>query len=293
MRLLTGTSGYAYKEWKGSFYPEDLPADRMLAYYSTRLPAVEINNTFYRMPRESVLEGWAEATGEEFRFAIKASRRITHFRRLRGVEELVQYLLDTVQVLGAKLGPLLFQLPPNFKRDDEALGGFLELLPAGCRAAFEFRHDSWLDDEVYRLLSGHGGAALVTSDRGDGAEPPVVPTAGFGYLRLRRTDYAEADLERWAARVREQPLAGDLRLLQAREDRRRPGAGRPIRGSLHLACITHQSSTARPYLPASAALFSVGHPRRTSSTPAVASVAKHCICRHLRHFATRLVRNAG
>ena len=205
MRLLVGTSGYSYKEWKGSFYPEDLPAKGMLGYYSTRLPAVEINNTFYRLPKESVLEGWAEATEEGFRFAVKASRRITHFRRLRGVEELLEYLLDTVQVLGDKLGPLLFQLPPNFKRDDEALGGFLELLPPRCRAAFEFRHGSWFDDEVYRLLSGHGNAALVASDRAGADEPPVVATAGFGYLRLRRTDYGESDLAAWAARVREQP----------------------------------------------------------------------------------------
>ena len=204
MRLFVGTSGYSYKEWKGSFYPEDLPARRMLSYYSTRLPAVEINNTFYRLPRESVLEGWAEGTEPGFRFAIKASRRITHFRRLRGVDELLQYLLDTVQVLGDKLGPLLFQLPPNFKRDDEALGGFLELLPPRCRAAFEFRHDSWFDDQVYRLLSGHGNAALVASDRAGADEPPVVPTAGFGYLRLRRVDYREADLEPWAERVRRQ-----------------------------------------------------------------------------------------
>ena len=205
MRLLVGTSGYSYKEWKGSFYPEDLPAKEMLAYYSTRLPAVEINNTFYRLPSESVLEGWAEATEREFRFSIKASRRITHFRRLRGVEELLQYLLDTVQVLGAKLGPLLFQLPPNFKRDDDVLGELLELLPPRCRSAFEFRHDSWFDDEVYRLLSGHGNAALVASDRAGAGEPPVVATAGFGYLRLRRTDYGEKELTLWAARVRQQP----------------------------------------------------------------------------------------
>jgi uncharacterized protein YecE (DUF72 family) len=205
VRLLVGTSGYSYKEWKGSFYPADLPAKRMLAFYSTRLPAVEINNTFYRLPRESVLEGWAEATEERFLFCIKASRRITHFRRLRGVEDLLQYLLDTVQVLGAQLGPLLFQLPPNFKRDDEALGGFLELLPERCRAAFEFRHPSWFEEAVYRLLRGHGNAALVASDRSGTGEPPVVATADFGYLRLRRTDYDAADLEPWAARVRAQP----------------------------------------------------------------------------------------
>jgi uncharacterized protein YecE (DUF72 family) len=159
VRLLVGTSGYSYKEWRGSFYPEKLPAGEMLAYYSTRLPAVEINNTFYRLPRASVLESWAESTSERFLFAIKASRRITHFRRLREVEELLQYLMDTVQVLGDKLGPLLFQLPPNFKRDDDLLGGFLELLPPRCRVAFEFRHDSWFEEEVYRILESHGCAA--------------------------------------------------------------------------------------------------------------------------------------
>ena len=204
MRVFAGTSGFSYKEWKGSFYPEELPAGEMLAYYSTRLPAVEINNTFYRLPRESVLEGWAEATEEEFRFAIKASRRITHFGRLRGVEEPLQYLLDTVQVLGQKLGPLLFQLPPNFKRDDEVLAGFLELLPPRCRAAFEFRHDSWQDEQVYGLLSGHGSAALVVSDRAGADEPPLVATSDWGYLRLRRADYGDADLTAWAERVRAQ-----------------------------------------------------------------------------------------
>ena len=204
MRLLAGTSGFSYKEWRGSFYPEDLPAKEMLSYYSTRLPAVEINNTFYRLPRESVLEGWVEATEQGFQLAIKASRRITHFGRLRGVEEPLQYLLDTVQVLGDKLGPLLFQLPPNFKRDDEVLAAFLELLPPRCRAGFEFRHDSWLDDEVYRLLSGHGSASLVASDRAGADEPPVVATANWGYLRLRRADYGDAELAEWAQRVREQ-----------------------------------------------------------------------------------------
>ena len=204
MRLFAGTSGFSYKEWKGSFYPEDLPAKRMLSYYSTRLPAVEINNTFYRLPRESVLEGWAEATEDGFQLAIKASRRITHFGRLRGVEEPLQYLLDTVQVLRDKLGPLLFQLPPNFKRDDDVLAAFLELLPPRCRAAFEFRHDSWLEDEVYRLLSGHGSAALVAADRAGAEEPPLVATADWGYLRLRRADYGDAELARWAERVRAQ-----------------------------------------------------------------------------------------
>ncbi len=201
MRILAGTSGYSYKEWKGSFYPEELSNDDMLAYYSGRLPAVEINNTFYRMPRESVLERWAAATGERFRFALKASRRITHHARLRDAGELVQYLLDTAGVLGPKLGALLFQLPPYLRKDAGLLAEFLELLPPRCRAAFEFRHASWFDDEVYALLAGHGEAALVVSDEGPAAEVPLTATAGWGYLRLRRDGYDEADLAGWAERV--------------------------------------------------------------------------------------------
>ncbi len=203
MKLRVGTSGYSYKEWKGSFYPEDLKADEMLRYYAAKLPAVEINNTFYRLPRASVLESWAEQVPEDFRFAIKASRRITHLKRLKGVEEETNYLLDTVDVLGPRLGVVLYQLPPNLKKDLERLETFVELLRPGARSVFEFRHPTWLDDEVYALLRGKG-CALCIADVDEEPEPEIVSTAPFGYLRLRRTDYATDDLQRWAERVSSQ-----------------------------------------------------------------------------------------
>ncbi len=205
MKLLVGTSGFAYKEWKGSFYPEELPAGEMLGYYSRRLPAVEINNTFYRLPRESVLARWAEETADGFTFVLKASRRITHFQRLKETDDLLRYLLETAAALGPKLGALLFQLPPNFKADVERLEAFLERLPPRYRAAFEFRHPSWHDEEVYAALRSHGQAALCIADTGSESDPPLTATAPWGYLRLRREEYGDAELAAWAARVREQP----------------------------------------------------------------------------------------
>ncbi len=197
MAVLTGTSGFSYKEWKGSFYPADVRAEDMLAAYAERLGAVEINNTFYRMPRSAVLEGWAEQVPEDFRFAIKASRRITHFSRLKEPDELLGYLLAATAHLGSKLGTLLFQLPPNMKADVDRLATFLAALPDGTPAAFEFRHPSWHDQAVYALLTEHD-CALVTSESDEEDEPPaVVATAGWGYLRLRRTDYDEARLAAW------------------------------------------------------------------------------------------------
>ena len=201
MKLLTGTSGFSYKEWKGEFYPEDLPAKQFLSYYASRLPAVEINNTFYRLPRESVLEGWSDQTPDGFKFVLKASRRITHFKRLNGAEEETDYMLRTAGTLGDKLGVVLFQLPPNMKKDVERLNGFLDHLALPERATFEFRHDSWFDDEVYECLRSRG-SALVTADTDEqGAE--IVHTAPWGYLRLRKTAYDDAALEAWAARVRD------------------------------------------------------------------------------------------
>ena len=201
-RLLAGASGYSFKEWKGHFYPADLAADAMLAYYAERLPTVEINNTFYRMPKTSVLEAWAAATPASFRFAIKASQRITHFARLKAetAAEPLGYLYRNLAALGAKRGPVLFQLPPNLKKDLPRLVAFLQLLPADHRAAFEFRHDSWLDDEVYAALKD-GGAALVVSEREDNAPPPLVETAAFGYVRLRLESYSAAELRAWAERL--------------------------------------------------------------------------------------------
>lgn len=202
MRILAGTSGYAYKEWKGSFYPDDLPNDEMLAHYAKQFGTVEINNTFYRMPRESVLKNWAAQVPEGFQFVLKASRRITHFQRLKDVDEPLSYLLNTAAVLGKRLGPLLFQFPPNMKKDVDRLRSFLASFPSRRRSAFEFRHDSWHDDEVLRLLRDHN-VALCIADTDDG-DAVVVRTADWGYLRLRRTAYEPGDLRRWAKTIHSQ-----------------------------------------------------------------------------------------
>jgi uncharacterized protein YecE (DUF72 family) len=204
MRLYAGTSGFSYDEWKGIFYPEDLPADGRLRFYAERLPAVEINNTFYRLPKRGVLESWASQVPESFRFAIKASRRITHQKRLADAGSETEYLLRTVATLGDRLGPLLFQLPPYLRKDLPRLAGFLELLPAGTRAAFEFRHETWADAEVRELL-GSRGCALVVSETDEEPEAELIATATWGLLRLRRCDYTDAEL---AARVERVAAAG-------------------------------------------------------------------------------------
>jgi uncharacterized protein YecE (DUF72 family) len=221
MRLRVGTSGFSYAGWKGHFYPEKLKNAEMLAYYATRLDTVEINNTFYRMPKRELLEGWAAKVGEDFSFVLKASQRITHRRRLADCGEEMGYLAEVSSVLGERRGPMLFQLPPHFKKDVETLTGFLELIPTDVQAAFEFRNASWFDDEVYEALRA-GGAALVVSDTGkiEGG-PPVVPTAGFGYLRLRQESYDDAALADWAKRVAEQPW-GSAHVFFKHEDE---GAG--------------------------------------------------------------------
>ncbi|HSF06126.1 MAG TPA: DUF72 domain-containing protein [Methylomirabilota bacterium] len=196
MRAWVGTSGYNYPEWRGSFYPADLPAARMLAFYAERFAVVEINATFYRMPTAKTLAGWAAATPPGFRFALKAPQRITHFARLRDVDEPVRYLCDAARTLGVKLGPLLFQLPPNFARDLGRLADLLALLPAGLACAFEFRHASWFADDVYARLRA-ANAALCIADT-EAATTPLVTTADFGYLRLRDEGYGEDDHRRWA-----------------------------------------------------------------------------------------------
>ena len=201
-RLMAGASGYSFKEWRGPFYPEKMKPEEMLPFYAARLPTVEINNTFYRFPRTPVLENWAQTTPEHFRFAIKASRRITHISRLKAesVAESVEFLYRTLAALGAKRGPVLFQLPPLLKKDVARLSAFLALLPPGHGAAFEFRNDSWFADDVYEALRG-AGAALVLSEREDNAPPPLVETATWGYVRLRLENYSDGDLEQWAARL--------------------------------------------------------------------------------------------
>jgi uncharacterized protein YecE (DUF72 family) len=203
MRILVGTSGWSYKEWKGSFYPADLPADGMLRYYAGRFPAVEINNSFYRIPKEQVLLEWAEQVPPEFRFVLKASRRITHINRLNDADGSLGYMLRIFNVLGERLGPTLFQCPPTLRKDMDRLRAFLALVPRTWRAALEFRHDSWFTDEVYDALQAHD-IALVAVDEDEGTRP-LVPTASFGYLRLRRTAYDQAALAEWRARIDRQP----------------------------------------------------------------------------------------
>ncbi|MGO4220328.1 DUF72 domain-containing protein [Lysobacter sp. TAF61] len=200
-RLQVGASGYSYKEWKGSFYPETIKPDAMLAWYAQRLPTVEINNTFYRMPRVSMLEQWAAATPSHFRFAIKASRHITHEARLKadGSSEPLAYLYRHLEALGDKRGPVLFQLPPFLKKDLPRLVDFLALLPQDHRAVFEFRNDSWFDDDVYDALRG-AGAALCLSEREDATPPPLHETSSWGYVRLRLEHYSGHDLARWVER---------------------------------------------------------------------------------------------
>lgn len=201
MKLLAGASGYSFKEWKGTFYPADMKAEEMLDFYSARLPTVEINNTFYRMPKTEMLAHWAEITPPAFRFAIKASRRITHFAHIKpAAADSVAFLYRALGALGDKRGPVLFQLPPVLKKDLPRLVAFLQLLPPDHRSAFEFRHDSWFSDDVYDALKT-ASAALCLSEREDNAPPPLVETASWGYVRLRLENYADADLEQWARRL--------------------------------------------------------------------------------------------
>ena len=203
VKVRAGTSGYSYKEWKGPFYPEKTKNADMLSYYATQLPTVEINNTFYRMPKEAVIEKWAADVPDDFIFIIKASRRITHMQRLREAGDSVEFLFRVISKLENKLGPVLFQLPPFLKKDIERLKSFLDVLPNDRRVAFEFRHESWADDEVHAALAD-AGAALCFADTKDDDEEVVTKTASFGYLRLRRPDYSDADLAQWAKTVREQ-----------------------------------------------------------------------------------------
>jgi uncharacterized protein YecE (DUF72 family) len=201
IHVRVGTSGYNYPEWKGAFYPAGLAPAKMLPYYAEHFATVEINYTFYRMPNAKTVAGWMAATPPSFTFVLKAPKRITHDGRLRDTDEALRYFCDTARGLGERLGPLLFQLPPNFKKDVGRLGDALVQLPPGLRCAFEFRHESWFGDDVYERLHARN-AALCIVDHEDGATPAVA-TADWGYLRLRAVEYSDADLARWAATIRE------------------------------------------------------------------------------------------
>ncbi len=200
--ILVGTSGYNYPEWKGSFYPQTLSAAKMLPFYAERFPSVEINATFYRMPTPANVAGWVGQVPSSFRFTLKANRRITHDKRLKDVGDAVDFFVKTARALGPQLGALLFQTPPNLKCNLEVFDAFLATVPEGTPAAFEFRHDSWLDDEVYARLRARNFALCVADT--EARSVPVVATAGFAYLRLRDEGYDDEAIRRWTA------LAQDL-----------------------------------------------------------------------------------
>jgi uncharacterized protein YecE (DUF72 family) len=203
MNVFVGTSGYAYREWKGKFYPDDLPAKRMLNFYAQHFGSVEINGTFRRIPKASVFEAWMKEVPASFKFALKAPQQITHIKRLNEVDAPLEIFLNVAQTLGTQLGPVLFQLPPNFKADVPRLTKFLDLLPDDFKAAFEFRHESWLTDEVFELLKKQN-AALCVAESDETIAIPFEATADWGYLRLRKDDYTAGSLKKWAARIREQ-----------------------------------------------------------------------------------------
>jgi uncharacterized protein YecE (DUF72 family) len=204
MKLHAGTSGYAFKEWKGSFYPPDLKDDAMLGYYASKFPTVEINNTFYRLPKEGVLQAWAAQVPEPFTFAIKASQRITHHARLKPEgASAVEFLLKNTSALAGRLGPILFQLPPNLKKDFDRLRTFLDALPADRRYTIEFRHESWFDEDVFAALRARDIPMCIVEQPEFAS--PVVSTASWGYVRLHRFDYDDAMMAEWAKRLAAQP----------------------------------------------------------------------------------------
>jgi uncharacterized protein YecE (DUF72 family) len=203
MNIHVGTSGWSYKEWKGSFYPPKLPAGEMLRHYAGCFSAVEVNNSFYRIPTEGVLAGWGAQVSPEFQFILKASRRITHNHRLTDNDGSLEYFLRAIDPLGSRLGPILFQLPPNFECDPARLAGFLRRLPTSPPAAMEFRHPSWFNHQVFEFLRSHNVALVaVDEDPREGPGAPLVVTSSWGYLRLRRTSYDDPDLRAWAERIR-------------------------------------------------------------------------------------------
>jgi uncharacterized protein YecE (DUF72 family) len=220
VQIRAGTSGWSYAAWKGRFYPPDLPARRMLPAYAARLDSVEVNATFYRMPRPATLADWREQVPESFRFALKAPQRITHVARLAGAEDALRAFERAAAELGPKLGPVLYQLPPTMKQDLPRLREFLALLPRGAPVAFEFREPSWFHETVLTALAD-AGVALCVADTEEG-ETPLVATAGFGYLRLRRADYDGAALARWLARIASQPWAQAYVFFKHEDEARGP-----------------------------------------------------------------------
>ena len=241
MKLLAGTSGYAFKEWKGAFYPKELKDDGMLGFYASKFPAVEINNTFYRLPKENVLREWAAQVPETFTFAVKASQRITHHARLKEqAADTVDFLLKNTSVLGERLGPILFQLPPNLKKDTNRFRGFLGLLPSDRRYVFEFRHESWFDDEIYDAMRERDIAMCIIEQ--DEFKCPVVSTASWGYLRLHKLDYDNAALTEWANCVTNQRWK-EAYVFFKHDESEAGGSGPPAVSTFVTACESLATQT--------------------------------------------------
>lgn len=203
MKIRVGTSGYMYKEWKGIFYPEKFPPGKMLGFYSERLSTVEINYTFYHMPTEKILKAWAEKVPDDFVFVLKAPQVITHWKRLRNVEEECRYFFETLSFLGERMGPVLFQFPASFHADRAVLENFLPLIPENRDCAFEFRNPSWFDPDILKLLRKKK-CSLCIADADEQPAGEIIRTAPWGYLRLRRSDYSQADLDQWLEQIRSQ-----------------------------------------------------------------------------------------
>lgn len=233
MNVQVGTSGYNYPEWRGTFYPEKFSTSKMLAFYAERFPTVEINYTFYRMPTGKLLQGWADGTPERFTFTLKAPRRLTHDAKLQRCEDTLKAFWEAAQTLGPKLGVLLFQLPPNFKKNADVLRAFVELLPDGTRAAFEFRHDSWFDAETYDVLRGRNVALCIADS--EKMSTPLETTADYGYFRLRDEGYQAADIARWASTIRAQPVNDAFVYFKHEEQGLGPDFARRLIDSLGLA----------------------------------------------------------
>lgn len=225
MNIHVGTSGYSYKEWKGGFYPSDLSVDRMLSFYATRFQAVEINYTSRNMPTVELVEKWRQSIPESgFQFVLKAPLSMTHFRRLLNTEDVLTEFFYVVEHLQQSLGPVLFQLPDNFRKDAQRLRDFLELLPPNHRCAFEFRHQSWFDDETLSLLRTHGIALCVAEEENE-LQTPFASTADWGYVRLRRSDYNDNELKTWLKKIRAQQWSDAFVFFRHEDEGKGPRMG--------------------------------------------------------------------
>jgi len=205
-RVFVGTSGFSYKEWRGIFYPEDLPAKKYLSFYAERFHTTEINNTFYRLPTTKLTEGWYAEVPADFSFTLKLSQKITHFKKLKNVDEEMGVFLRAADALQTKLGPILVQLPPTFKKDVPVLEEFTAKFSPGRKLAFEFRHESWLDEEVFELLRRHACAFGVVETEDPHKATPREVTGPFVYMRLRKGEYSEGELAEWAEWIRSQSV---------------------------------------------------------------------------------------